>query len=66
MGKGRRDKQPDQLEERLAAEAASLREQAKTMPPGPAREELLRRAREAETGSKLSEWLRSPGLRPPE
>jgi hypothetical protein len=25
----------------------------------------LRRARRAETGSHISEWLRSPGLRPP-
>jgi hypothetical protein len=25
----------------------------------------LRRARQAETGSHMSEWLRSPGLRAP-
>jgi hypothetical protein len=26
----------------------------------------LRKARQAETGSHISEWLRSPGLQPPE
>ena len=27
--------------------------------------EMLRKARQAETGSQMSEWLRSPGLQPP-
>jgi hypothetical protein len=27
---------------------------------------MIRRARQAETGSHMSEWLRSPGLQPPE
>ncbi|MEY9390663.1 hypothetical protein ACVIJW_006203 [Bradyrhizobium barranii subsp. barranii] len=30
-----------------------------------ARQELLRKARQAETGSHMSEWRRSPGLQPP-
>jgi hypothetical protein len=42
-----------------------LREEAKKLPHGPEREILLRKARQAETGSHLSEWLRSPGLQPP-
>jgi hypothetical protein len=54
------------LEERLAAEAKRLREEAKLLPPGAVRDETLRRARQAETGSRMSEWLRSPGLRRPE
>jgi hypothetical protein len=53
------------LEERLSEEAKHLREEAKLLPPGAVRETLLRRARQAETGSHMSEWLRSPGLRPP-
>ena len=53
------------LEERLSEEAKLLREEAETLPPGPKREELLRRARETETTSHLSEWLTSPGLQPP-
>ena len=61
----RRDKQPQNPEERLAADAKRLREEARLLSPGPVRDEMLRRARQAETGSHMSEWLRSPGLRPP-
>jgi hypothetical protein len=53
------------LEQRLAGEAHRLREQAKLLPLGAVREATIRRARQAETGSHLSEWLRSPGLQPP-
>jgi hypothetical protein len=55
----------DSLEDRLAEEAAKLRKEAQGTPPGIDRERLLRRARQAETGSYLSEWLRSRGLQPP-
>jgi hypothetical protein len=58
-----RQNQP--LEERLAEEAKRLRAEAKLLPPGARREELIRRARQAETGSRISEWLSSPGLEPP-
>lgn len=61
----RRFKQTKSLEERLAQEAQRLREQAKALPPGPDRDILLQKARQAETGSHMSEWLRSPGLQPP-
>jgi hypothetical protein len=61
----RRFKQLQSLEERLADEAQRLREQARLLPPGAVREEVLRKARQAETGSHISEWLRSPGLQPP-
>ncbi|MEY9885784.1 hypothetical protein ABIA43_007318 [Bradyrhizobium sp. USDA 328] len=61
----RRVKHEDTLEARLAAEAERLREEAKSLPPGAARDEMLRKARQAETGSQMSEWLRSPGLQPP-
>jgi hypothetical protein len=55
----RRFKQTRSLEERLSEEAMRLREEAKLLPPGAQREALLRRARQAETGSHLTEWLRS-------
>ena len=58
-------KQPDILEVRLADEARHLRKEAQGTPPGIERDRLLRRARQAETGSTMSEWLRSSGLRPP-
>lgn len=61
----RRFKQIESLEERLAEESKRLREQATLLPPGTVRNELLRRARQAETGMHMSEWLSSPGLRPP-
>jgi hypothetical protein len=61
----RRFKQTQSLEERLAEEAKRLREEAKLLPPGAVREALLRKARQAETGSHMSEWLSSPGLQPP-
>ena len=61
----RRFKQTQSLEERLAKEAKRLRKEAKLLPPGAVRETLLRRARQAETGSHMSEWLSSPGLQPP-
>ncbi len=61
-----RSKQTVSLEERLAEEAKRLRAEAKLLPPGAARDALIRRARQAEIGSHMSEWLRSPGLRPPE
>jgi hypothetical protein len=61
----RRVKQTRSLEERLAEQAAQLKEQAAKLPAGSEREGLLRRARLAETGAHLSDWLTSAGLRPP-
>ncbi|TYL96832.1 hypothetical protein FXB40_11025 [Bradyrhizobium rifense] len=66
MKQRRRFTQTVSLEERLTQEADRLREEAKKLPHGPEREILLRKARQAETGSHMSEWLTSPGLRPPE
>lgn len=63
--KRRRFKQTDLLEERLATEAIRLRDEARLLPPGAVREQVLRRARQCETGAHMSEWLRSPGLQPP-
>jgi hypothetical protein len=65
MQKRRRFKQTESLEERLAGEAKRLREQAMLLPPGPVRDATIRRARQAETGSHMSEWLRSRGLQSP-
>ena len=61
----RRFKQNQSLEERLSEEAKRLREEAKLLPLGAARDEIIRKARLAETGSHMTEWLTSPGLRPP-
>ena len=61
----RRSKQTTTLEDRLAEEARRFREQAELLPHGPVRDEALRRARQAEIGSHMTEWLASPGLQPP-
>jgi hypothetical protein len=54
------------FEQRLAEEAKRFREAAaKERPGSTARELLLRRARQAETASHISEWVRSPGLASP-
>lgn len=56
----------ESFEQLLAEEARRFREAAEQLPQGTtARELLLRRARQAETASHLSDWLRSPGLQPP-
>ena len=63
----RRVKHTSSFEERLAEEAKKFREAAEREPPGStSRELLLRRARQAETASRMNDWLSSPGLRPPE
>jgi hypothetical protein len=53
------------LEERLGEEASRLCEEAKVLPPGIERDRLIRRARQAETGSHMNQWLTSPGLQSP-
>jgi hypothetical protein len=61
----RRVKQQTRFEERLASHARRLREEAKKLPPNSERDDLIRRARQAETASHLTEWITSPGLASP-
>ncbi|MGY8706035.1 hypothetical protein RAD16_09860 [Bradyrhizobium sp. 18BD] len=53
----RRVQQTRSLEERMAEQAAKLKEQAAQLPAGPERDAVLRRARVAETGAHLSDWV---------
>jgi hypothetical protein len=62
----RRFEQTQSLEARLSEEAKRLRAEAELLPPGAARDEIIRRARQAEIAVHIDEWLTSPGLRPPE
>lgn len=48
------------LEDRLSEEARRLRARAKTLPPGARREEMLRKAEQAEVGVHMSRFLRTP------
>jgi hypothetical protein len=61
-----RSKHTASLEERLEQMAKHCKEQAAKLPPGLEREQMLRKARQAETASHVSEWVASPGLKPPE
>jgi hypothetical protein len=58
-------KPTETVEQRLANEARQLREQARLLPHGAVRDATIRKARQAETGSHINEWLSSPGLRAP-
>lgn len=61
----RRFKQTLSLDLRLVAEAKRLREEAKLLPPGAVRDDMLRKARQAEAAAHVCAWLRFPGLQPP-
>jgi hypothetical protein len=45
--------------------AEELKAKASELRPGPERDALLKRARQAETASHIDEWANSPGLQPP-
>ena len=66
MNERRRITHNDPLEARLADEAKRLKAEARKLPPGRNREEMMRKARQAETASHMTEWLTSPGLMPPQ
>lgn len=65
MLKRRRAKQTQSLQNRLATWAEEVREQAAKLPPGPERDILLKKLRQADTASHLEDWANSPGLQPP-
>jgi len=65
MLKRRRTKQTIPLKDRLAAFAKEMVEQASILPPGAEKEDLLRRARRADTASHLDDWANSLELQPP-
>ena len=54
------------LEGGFVQQAKSLFEQAQMLRPGPGRDELIRKSRQAETASHIQDWLSSPGLRAPQ
>ena len=61
-----RTKQTSSLHDRLSGFADHAREKAESLPPGPRKQLFLEKAREAQTAADLDEWIRSPGLVPPE
>ncbi len=65
MQQRRRFQQDPSLQDRLAAFAHRARETASLLPPGAERDELLRKAGQADSAAHLAEWASSPGLQPP-
>ena len=52
--------------QRLGDLAKRLRAEAAKMPPGKAQDDLLSRARQAETAIGINTWLSSTGQKPPD
>ncbi|MCP1743966.1 hypothetical protein ABIF68_009154 [Bradyrhizobium japonicum] len=65
MFKRRRFKQLLTLQDRLGAWSKQVAEQAAALNPGPQRDALLRKARQADVATNLDNWAKSPGLQPP-
>jgi hypothetical protein len=60
-----RSSQDQSFQDRLIAFAADARERVAKLGPGLEQDDLLRKARQADTASHLNEWANSPGLQPP-
>ena len=63
--KRRRIKQVLPLHDRLILWANKVREQAAKLPPGRERDDLIEKARQADTALHMEDWANSPGLQPP-
>ena len=61
----RRFKQTISFKDRLMSFAKDLRERAWTMPASERRDDLIERARLADTAVRIDEWANSRGLQPP-
>ena len=61
----RRLKQTLSLNDRLRLFSDQLRTKAAELRPGPEKDALLRRARQADTASHLDDWVNSSGLQSP-
>lgn len=65
MGNRRNNiKQTLPLKDRLASFAQGLREKASALPSGPDRDDLIKRARRADTAADIDDWAHPPGSRP--
>lgn len=65
MTERRRIIQTEPFRKRLASFAKEARERAARLPPGAEKDELLKKARQADTACYLEDWANSPGLQPP-
>ena len=65
MTERRRFKQTSSLKDRLLSFAREVSDKAAELRPGPERDALLRKARQADVAANIDEWANSPGLQPP-
>jgi hypothetical protein len=63
----RRNRIPQTIsfKDRLTAFAKEIRDKAEAARPGPERDALLKKARQADTAAHLDDWTNSPGLQAP-
>jgi hypothetical protein len=61
----RRFEHSTSLKDRLTSLAKDVRDKAAKLRPGIERDQLLKKARQADTAAHLDEWANSPGLRSP-
>ena len=65
MVKRRRFKQQLTLRDRLSAWVEQIQARAARLPPGPERDALLDKARQADMVQRLDDWSKSSGLQAP-
>lgn len=61
----RRFRHPIPLQDRLSAFVQAMRARAQLVPPGPERDELLKKAKKAEVAMRIEGWAKSSGLKSP-
>jgi hypothetical protein len=52
-------------EQKWHEQSEATKDEAAKLPYGRLKEQLLRKARQLQTASEISQWLSSPGLQPP-
>jgi hypothetical protein len=65
MQRRRRFKQSTSFKDRLTTFANKLRLKADKLAPGPERDELEKKLRQAEVAAHIDDWANSPELQPP-
>jgi hypothetical protein len=53
------------IERKWHEQSEATKQEAEKLPYGKKKNHLLRKARQLETASQISQWLSSPGLQPP-
>lgn len=65
MSRRSRFEQSIPLTDRLSAFIRAMRERAALIPPGPERDEMLKKAKRAEVAREMEDWANSSELQPP-